>query len=331
MADPMTREALDAYVKLAENIRERFGDNWQLVDDEDMDEVSARTEDSTPTFFTEMFATSQTSGEDPLEVAGFLAAAIDNVPRMAAMIRQAEADRDTARTLLAAFVPPGTLSPGETPALCGTCKQLSCVPGLPGCAPCTAAEIDRLRAELDRAGRGGRELGRIVVRLAELIKAAFVKGETDQAGALLMLGDHLAELLEDEGGLSTDDHNRIYRALEQQRAEVERLRKELATTAHVAKVTGEKADALRGQRDRAETERDAARKQVKRVREVRATCTDGATEARAAADKADARRDVPGLFRETAWAAAYVEFGERLDTALDGAEAAAPGPRTDPA
>jgi hypothetical protein len=95
MADPMTREELDAYLKLAENIRERFGDNWLIAfDPEYDDEASVRTEDSTPTFFTEMFVTSQVHGEDPLEVAGFLAAAIDNVPRMAAAIRQAEAERD---------------------------------------------------------------------------------------------------------------------------------------------------------------------------------------------------------------------------------------------
>lgn len=79
------------------------------------------------------------------------------------------------------------------------------------------ADIPDLLAEVEWRKRGGKELGKVVVRLAELIKAAFVKGETDPAGALLMLGDHLAELFEDEGGLPADDHNRIYRALETRR------------------------------------------------------------------------------------------------------------------
>ena len=95
--EPVTDEQLDAYLQLAEHIRERFGDNWRILDDEDADEVSVCTEDSTPTFFTELFATSQVHGEDPLEVAGFLAAAIDYVPRMASRIRWAETERNAAR------------------------------------------------------------------------------------------------------------------------------------------------------------------------------------------------------------------------------------------
>lgn len=94
MAEQMTPEALTAYLNLAEKVRERFGDNWQIVDDADLDEVSVRTEDSSLGFYTEMFTTSQVHGDDPLEVAGFLAAAIDNVPRMAAAIRKAETERD---------------------------------------------------------------------------------------------------------------------------------------------------------------------------------------------------------------------------------------------
>lgn len=37
----------------------------------------------------------------------------------------------------------------QTPALCGTCKKLLCVPGLPGCARCIATELESLRAERD--------------------------------------------------------------------------------------------------------------------------------------------------------------------------------------
>lgn len=71
--------------------------------------------------------------------------------------------------------------------------------------------------EIERGRRGGKELGKTLVFLAELIKGAFRRGETDPIGALLMLGDHLAHLFEDEGGLSADEHNRIYRALEARR------------------------------------------------------------------------------------------------------------------
>ena len=59
------------------------------------------------------------------------------------------AENERLRVQLAAFVPPGTLAPGEIPALCGTCTKQSCVPGLPGCARCIAAELERLRTELD--------------------------------------------------------------------------------------------------------------------------------------------------------------------------------------
>lgn len=78
-------------------------------------------------------------------------------------------------------------------------------------------DIPDLLAEIKRSRRGGKELGRTFIFLAELIKDAFRRGETDPTGALLMLGDHLAELFEDEGGLAADEHNRIYRALEARR------------------------------------------------------------------------------------------------------------------
>lgn len=71
-----------------------------------------------------------------------------HVENLRGYIAAAEAERDAARAQLAAFVPPGALSAGEIPALCGICKELSCVPGLPGCARCMKAELARLRREL---------------------------------------------------------------------------------------------------------------------------------------------------------------------------------------
>ena len=150
MPEPMTREALDAYLQLAENIRERFGDNWRLVDDEDMDEVSARTEDSTLGFFTEMFVTSQVHGDDPLEVAGFLAAAIDNVPRMAAMIRKAEAERDKAKTAQAHAV-------AEVARLATERDKARTLAGVRGDL------LDEARTKLERAQEAGREDRKSVV------------------------------------------------------------------------------------------------------------------------------------------------------------------------
>jgi hypothetical protein len=86
-------------------------------------------------------------------------------------------------------------------------------------------DVPALVAELEQAKRGGKELGKVVEFLAELIKDAFVRGADDPIGALHMLGNVLAELLESEGGLSSDDFNRVYRALEARRSEEEgRLR-----------------------------------------------------------------------------------------------------------
>jgi hypothetical protein len=73
---------------------------------------------------------------------------------------------DHLRKQLAAFVPPGTLSAGEIPALCGTCKKLSCVPGLPACARCVKAQMEQL------AERASDEK---LIRLAISDPGAFVK------------------------------------------------------------------------------------------------------------------------------------------------------------
>lgn len=84
MTDP-----IDAYAQLAERVKERFGDNWQIVyEPEYDDEASVRTEDSSRGLYTEVFVTSQTGGDDPLEVAGFLASAIDHVPALVAEVRR---------------------------------------------------------------------------------------------------------------------------------------------------------------------------------------------------------------------------------------------------
>lgn len=78
-------------------------------------------------------------------------------------VGNALAERDAAREQLAAFVPPGVLSAGETPALCGTCRELLCVPGLPGCAWCVRAEMGRLAAARDEARADAqRYLGKLV-------------------------------------------------------------------------------------------------------------------------------------------------------------------------
>jgi hypothetical protein len=81
-------------------------------------------------------------------------------------------------------------------------------------------------ANLKQARRGAQELGKSVVFLAELIKDAYVRGADDPIDALHMLGNYLAEVLEDEGGLSVDEHNRVHRAMEDRRAEAERIEAE---------------------------------------------------------------------------------------------------------
>lgn len=90
--------------------------------------------------------------------------------------------------------------------------------------------LDKTRADLEQRERGGRELGKTFVLLADLIKDAFRRSADDPIAGLEMLGNHLAHLFEDEGGLSADEHNRVCRALEnwrQQLDEVEKLRAEV--------------------------------------------------------------------------------------------------------
>jgi len=111
-------------------------------------------------------------------------ALLDEVERLRTELYEAIADRDNARTRLAAFVPPGTLSAGEIPALCGTCTERLCVPGLPGCAPCVKAEVERLRAALDNERRIVRE-GTANMRAAR----AAITAERDQARTAAALAE----------------------------------------------------------------------------------------------------------------------------------------------
>jgi hypothetical protein len=118
----------------------------------------------------------------------------------------------------------------------------------------TPTEVERLRAELDQAKRGGKELGKSIVVLMELIKDAYLRGADDPIDALHMLGNMLAEVFEDEGGLSPDDFNRVHRALEYRRSEEEeRLREENARLR--AEVSRSLADIAHDQRPLTASER----------------------------------------------------------------------------
>jgi hypothetical protein len=93
--------------------------------------------------------------------------------------------------------------------------------------PALITEVKRQRANLEQSRRGGKELGKSVEFLGGLIKDAFLRGADDPIGALHMLGDFLSNLFEDEGGLTVEEHNRVYRALEDQRAKLAKDHNEL--------------------------------------------------------------------------------------------------------
>lgn len=117
-----------------------------------------------------------------------------------------------------------------------------------------------LLADLEQTRRGGRELGKTLVFLTELIKGAYLRGADDPIDALHMLGDHLAEVLEGEGGLSVDDFNRVYRALEERRkteAEVRRLREENDRLRQQASASKVSEDILQANINALVAERDA--------------------------------------------------------------------------
>ena len=81
----------------------------------------------------------------------------------------------------------------------------------------TTSDLAEVEAERDQLRRGSKELGKVIAFLADLIKDAYLRGADDPIDAMQMLGDCLAEVLEGEGGLSPDDFNRVYRALEVRR------------------------------------------------------------------------------------------------------------------
>lgn len=119
----MTPEQIAAYGRLTESVKKRFGDNWQIAfDPEYDDEASVRTEDSTATFFTEVFATSQTGGDDPLEVAGFLAASIDYVP---VLLAEAEGLRTLTATCTCGTAGIDYEGPQADCPVCGAVRALS--------------------------------------------------------------------------------------------------------------------------------------------------------------------------------------------------------------
>lgn len=90
----------------------------------------------------------------------------------------------------------------------------------------------------------------------------FVAAAREDVPALLAEVERLRAELADE-----KRRNHYVRAGNAER-ENARLRAELAETTHALEVTAEKADAMRGQRDRAETERDRLAEQVKAVRDM---------------------------------------------------------------
>ncbi|WP_433330077.1 hypothetical protein [Spirillospora sp. CA-294931] len=265
MAEPITAKRLADLTALVDTVIQAYGSDWQIhtvdpIDGGDWDEVSVRTEDSTPTHFTELFRASQTG--HGLALARFLhesvralpellaemrrlrgelaadravghgakhwhdsyqqhagavdaffaelldllpgatetgADAYDQIPRaieklradrdevervraerdearavmregvanMRAQLATARAERDKARAEVAAFCPPGRLAPGEHPALCPTCSQHHCVPGLPGCTPCVAAKMKLLRTELAEYRAANMHMQQLIVKRAE--------------------------------------------------------------------------------------------------------------------------------------------------------------------
>jgi hypothetical protein len=113
---------------------------------------------------------------------------------------------------------------------------------------------DDLAAELEQRRCGGRELGKTVEFLAELIKGAFVRGAEDPIGALRMLGNHLAEVFESEGGLSPGEFIRVQQALDARESEEEARQREGDERRRV-EVSRSLADFAHGQRPLAEHER----------------------------------------------------------------------------
>lgn len=86
MAEPLSPERLDEITEQAAQVVETFGDDWYLVYDSGLDEVSARTDEGAPPFegaYTPVFETSQWPEDSPRSpLAEFLAASIVVVPEL---------------------------------------------------------------------------------------------------------------------------------------------------------------------------------------------------------------------------------------------------------
>lgn len=115
-------------------------------------------------------------------------------------------------------------------------------------------DVPALIAELEQARRGGKELGKNVVFLMELIKDAFVRGADDPIGALNMLGNVVAEVFEDEGGLSPAEFSRVQQALDARETEQATREYEEAERRR-AEVSRSLADIAHAQRPLTEHER----------------------------------------------------------------------------
>jgi len=88
-------------------------------------------------------------------------------------------------------------------------------------------DVPALVAEVEKLRRGGKELGKIIDFMGDLIKDAYLRGAHDPIGAVQMLGNALAEVLESEGGLSVAEFSRVQWALDAREADEElRLREE---------------------------------------------------------------------------------------------------------
>lgn len=85
--------------------------------------------------------------------------------------------------------------------------------------PALLAEMDRLDAELDKAERGGEELGRTIAYLTGVMTGTVLLGADDAFGMLRALTEHLVEA----DAIGADQAERVYAGLDKQRAERDRL------------------------------------------------------------------------------------------------------------
>lgn len=133
----------------------------------------------------------------------------------------------------------------------------------------TTEQLAEVEAERDMLKRGGAELGKTLVFLAELIKDAYVRGADDPIDALHMLGNYLAEVPASEGGLHFDDFSRVYRALEDRRkaeGEVERLRAEVKREQERCNEVGSWLDSTKAKRNELAAEVVRLREENARLR-----------------------------------------------------------------